>query len=169
MFTAYLGLGSNLGECASHLRSAIAWLDLHEAITVTQRAAIYQSPATGMAPGTPDFLNTVIAVQTLLPPETLLAKCLEIENQMGRDRTIPSTLPLSRIIDIDLLLYENWILNLPTLTLPHPQLHLRAFVLQPLWELLAQTDPELRHPLLQEKIVDLLRRSEVVDVYPIQV
>lgn len=156
MPTAYLGLGSNLGDSASLLRQATALLDHLPNTELVARASVYQTKPVNMAPDTPDFLNTVVSIETTLSPEQLLRECLNIERMLGRERGQGY---VSRTIDIDLLLYDDLILNTPTLTLPHPHFHERAFVLVPLLEIA----PTIRHPFTGA----LLRRPEVVDVHAI--
>lgn len=118
---AYIGLGSNLGDRLQLLRSAVDRLG-----AVTARSAIFETAPVG--PPQPDYLNAVVALQTDLPPEQLLARLLEIEAALGRvrrDRWGP------RLIDLDLLAVDGLTLATPTITLPHPEIAHRAFVLRP--------------------------------------
>lgn len=128
--TAYIALGSNLGDRIGHLQAA---LDLLEAtgVHIDAVSPVYQNPAVGLGQA-PDFLNAAARVRTSLSPEELLQRCLDIETRLGRVR---SGQPASRSIDLDLLLYANAQLNTPHLQLPHPRIGQRDFVARPLVDL----------------------------------
>jgi len=146
---AYLGLGTNLGDRRAYLTGAREALSVLPQTTLAGCSHLYRSEAVGGPEGQPDYLNAVLALSTGLTPQTLLKNCLEIEQRSGRrrdERWGPRTL------DIDLLLYGRRVIESPELTLPHPRLHLRRFVLQPLLELA----PGLHHPLLERPLVQLL-------------
>lgn len=149
MTSAYIALGSNLGNRGEHLRLAIAALkQLGEVDAVS---SFYETAPVGAVPQ-PDFLNAVAELRTELQPEKLLTALLRIEQQQGRDRsTAPPKGP--RTLDLDLLSYGDLVIETPTLTLPHPALHERRFVLAPLVEIA----PGWRHPVLERTAAQLLR------------
>ena len=129
---AWIGLGSNLGEPRAQLTKALRRLQDTTGIKLKKTSGLYRSAPWGKQ-DQGDFLNAVAMVETDLPPHELLEVLLHIEQQMGRDRSTGLWGP--RCIDLDLLTYENQVLESPGLELPHPRMHLRAFVLQPLLEL----------------------------------
>ncbi len=129
--TAYLALGSNLGDKVGHLRAAVAAIGALPMTRVTARSAVYRTPPWGKT-DQDWFVNAVIAVETTLSPEALLQGALAIEQQLGRvrrERWGP------RVIDIDMLLHGDAQRATPSLTLPHPAMTERAFVLVPLHEI----------------------------------
>ena len=138
IITAYVGLGSNLGDRQSNLKIALSEMRALPMIEVKQVSSLYESAPVGMTEQ-PDFLNAVAEVQTSLPALELLGVLLHIEKKMGRARTIRWG---PRVIDLDLLLYGEQQIALPNLTVPHPRLRERAFVMVPLAELA----PELALP-----------------------
>ena len=133
MARAYIGLGANLGDMAATLRAAVAALG---ALPQTRLEAV--SSAWRSAPvdaGGPDYLNAVVLVETALSPEPLLDALQAIERAHGRERPYVHA---PRTLDLDLLLYGDLAMQTARLTLPHPRLHERAFVLYPLLEVAAQ-------------------------------
>jgi 2-amino-4-hydroxy-6-hydroxymethyldihydropteridine diphosphokinase len=126
MARAFVGLGSNLGDREATIRSAVAQLD------VARVSTLRETDPVGLL-DQPRFLNGVAELETELPPRALLERLLEVERSLGRTREGPRFGP--RTIDLDLLLYDDAVLDEPGLTLPHPRLHERAFVLEPLAEL----------------------------------
>lgn len=128
MAIAYIALGTNLGQRAENLKAATAALNLVAGVQVEAESAYYNTKPVGYA-NQPDFLNAVVRVKTTCSPEMLLGACLGIEAAMGRVRTLQNG---PRVIDLDLLLYENEVLQTERLTLPHPRMLERRFVLQPL-------------------------------------
>ncbi|MBE9610462.1 2-amino-4-hydroxy-6-hydroxymethyldihydropteridine diphosphokinase [Chitinilyticum piscinae] len=137
-FTAYVALGANLGDPQSQLRSALAAMSAHPAILSITASSFYASAPVGYA-NQPDFVNAVARVTTLLMPEDLLQALLDIEQQLGRVRSFRNA---PRTLDLDVLLHGGQVQHSVTLTLPHPRMHERAFVLLPLLEL----DPEIIIP-----------------------
>lgn len=144
--TVYLGLGTNKGDRQANLRAAIE--DLPPEVTVTAESSVYQTPPWGYT-DQPDFLNMVAAGETRLAPQELLAYLKELEQQVGRTATFRWG---PREIDIDILDYGGQMLDLEGLTLPHPRMEARAFVLVPL----AEIAPEWVHPRLGVSIRELL-------------
>jgi 2-amino-4-hydroxy-6-hydroxymethyldihydropteridine diphosphokinase len=133
---AFLGLGSNLGDRLANLSEAVNLLHDHHGIDVVRSSRVYETEPIG--PPQPDYLNAVIEVETTMAPRTLLRHCLEAERELGRERGERWG---PRTIDIDLLTYGDEHIDEPGLTVPHPQMHERGFVLVPLLELTA--DPPL--------------------------
>ncbi len=147
MFITYLLLGSNLGDSRKYLHDASARIELKVG-AITLKSSLYQTASCGKH-DQPDFINQVICVQTDLLPKQLLKIILEIELELGRKRVSKWG---SRTIDIDILFYEDQILNDPDLTIPHPYLHERRFSLMPLHEIA----PDLVHPLFKKSVEQLL-------------
>lgn len=152
--TAYLGLGSNLGDRLSAMRRAVSTLDDQARVQVdfeTGVASLYETSPVGGPPGQSPFLNSVVRIFTTLSAPDLLDAVMSIETSLGRVRRRRWG---ERAIDIDLLLYDNLTINDPNLSLPHPHLHERRFVLEPL----ARIAGEVLHPTLKLTIGDLARR-----------
>jgi 2-amino-4-hydroxy-6-hydroxymethyldihydropteridine diphosphokinase len=140
--------GSNQGNRAANLHRAAAL-----ATTIgneERRSSLYESDPWGFHADTP-FYNRVISYRTTLSPTDILDRCQEIEQQMGRQRH-PTTRYTSRPIDVDILLHDNLVIDTPRLTIPHPRLAQRRFVLLPLAEIF----PKLLHPTLRATIAHLL-------------
>jgi 2-amino-4-hydroxy-6-hydroxymethyldihydropteridine diphosphokinase len=150
---AYVGLGSNLGNRAGHLLLAVRGM-LDAGLDVIRLSSIYET-APVENENQPAFLNMVAELRgpTLPSPEQLLARLLRIEYALGRTREVPMG---PRTIDLDLLLVKDEQLNTQFLTLPHPRLHLRRFVLVPLYELV----PNLVHPVLKKPVRELLAHTD---------
>lgn len=129
---AYLGLGSNLGDGCAKLQDAVDAIDASGDIRVTSRSGLYRTRPWG-DPDQPDFINAVLEVHCRMEPHELMERLLDIERRLGRERDARRWGP--RVLDIDLLLFDDLTLNEKHLTLPHPRMHLRAFVLAPLLEL----------------------------------
>ena len=147
---AYLSLGSNLGDRAENLQRALH--DLGVLGRVTKRSSFYETEPVEFTVQ-PWFLNCAVELETLCEPLELLAGILEIERSLGRIRD-ESSPKGPRILDIDILLFGENVLELPELTIPHPAMHLRRFVLEPLAEIAA----EVRHPALHCTVRELLER-----------
>ena len=144
--TVYLSLGSNLGDRAANLRDAIE--RLREAGEVKAVSSFYETEPVDVA-AQPWFLNCAVALETDKMPRQLLAATQGIESAMGRRRTQAKG---PRVIDIDIVLFAASVVDLPTLAIPHPAMHERRFVLEPL----AEIAPEVRHPVFKRKIRELL-------------
>jgi 2-amino-4-hydroxy-6-hydroxymethyldihydropteridine diphosphokinase len=128
----YLGLGSNVGDRAGHLRAAIELLG-ERGVEVEAVSSAYETEPVGEVLDQPDFLNAAIRIRTALEPEALLDLCKEIESERGRALDAPRHSP--RPLDVDLLLLDDLELATERLTLPHPEVTSRRFVLSPLLEL----------------------------------
>lgn len=152
--TAYVALGANLGDRAAAIRSAVTRLDATPGIRVTKRSLLLENPAVGGPEDAPPFLNAVVEIETTLAPHDLLARLLEIEKSLGRDRREKWE---PRIIDLDLILYGNEVIDSPVLRVPHPLMHERRFVLEPL----AEIAPDVVHPVLRKTALALLTRAGV--------
>jgi 2-amino-4-hydroxy-6-hydroxymethyldihydropteridine diphosphokinase len=145
----FIALGSNLGDRAAHLRAALSALASTPGIGVVAVSTFLENPATGGPPGSPDFLNAAAELSVTLSASALLDQLLRIERDLGRVRRQRWE---PRIIDLDLLLYGGEIHSSQHLMIPHPLMHERRFVLQPL----AEIAPLVVHPLLQMSIAGLL-------------
>jgi 2-amino-4-hydroxy-6-hydroxymethyldihydropteridine diphosphokinase len=153
IFIHWIGLGSNIGETRATLLAACAAIASLGQIRAA--SSLWQSEPVGPITGQPSFLNAVLTLETQLPPEQLLDALLSIERAHGRDRS--AQIPQGpRTLDLDLLLTEKdgrpILLAQPGLTLPHPQLARRRFVLAPM----AEISPATRHPSLHQTVAELL-------------
>ena len=149
---AYIGLGSNLGDRAGNLLLAVRGL-MEAGLPVSRLSRIYETEPVETTPQ-PDFLNLVCELHGELPPApVLMDQLLSLELEMGRTR---ETTRGPRTIDLDLLFYGDEVCDAPNLQLPHPRLHQRRFVLEPLAELA----PSLVHPALHKSVADLLSSLE---------
>ena len=133
MTRAAIGLGANLGDAAATLREAIAALARLPATELLRTSRLYRTPAWGRTEQ-PDFINAVALVETALPPRELLDALLVVERSFGRVR-LDGERWGPRTLDLDLLLHDAQSIDTPRLSLPHPRMHLRAFVLVPLCEI----------------------------------
>jgi 3-oxoacyl-[acyl-carrier protein] reductase len=150
---AYLALGSNLGDRKGYLDAAVAKLRARPGIEVTKVSTYHETAPVGGPAGQGAYLNAAIAIRTLLSPRDLMNVLLDIETTLGRVRAERFG---PRTIDLDVLLYGQEIVQTPELTVPHPRMHERAFVLAPL----AEIAPLAVHPVLQSTAADLLRRLQ---------
>ncbi|MBW6508716.1 MAG: 2-amino-4-hydroxy-6-hydroxymethyldihydropteridine diphosphokinase [Desulfuromonadales bacterium] len=149
MCRVFIGLGGNLGEPRARFLEVRQALHVHRQITVVASSPLYRTAPVGGPVGQPDYLNAVLELATSLPALELLGYCRELEQRGGRRREVHWG---ARTIDIDLLLADDLICSTPQLTLPHPRLHERSFVLQPLADLAA----DLIHPLSGCTMAELL-------------
>lgn len=162
MNTAYLGLGSNLGNRLAFLRGGRDTLVNRSDITLVQASGVYETEAVGGPPDNPLFLNTVLQIETSLSPEKLLEACLAVEDEFGRSRPVRWS---PRTLDIDILFYEGQVICEEHLTIPHPRLQERAFVLAPLLEIA----PDLTHPVLDKTVAEMAAGSSgVAELVPLR-
>lgn len=157
MSVAFLGLGSNLGDRLAQLAGALRALRAHPAVSIVHGSSVYESKPVGVT-NQPDFLNLVVKIETTLSPPDLLAVCLRTEASLGRERRERWG---PRTIDIDVLSYDSLSLSNADLTLPHPRMHERGFVLVPLGEIA----PDFRIGDL--KVGDLAKRVGVEGLRPV--
>jgi 2-amino-4-hydroxy-6-hydroxymethyldihydropteridine diphosphokinase len=143
---AYLSLGSNVGDRAQQLRDAQSRLSAEARVVAT--SSLYETEPVEFTEQ-PWFLNCAVALETEKDPQELMATILGIEQEMGRRRMQKKG---PRSIDIDILLFGDAVIDSPELTLPHPAMHQRRFVLEPL----AEIAPEIQHPLWRKTIRELL-------------
>ncbi len=152
MKTIYIALGSNLGNRVDNLLQARERMQSAN-FKLTRASSVYETEPRGLLEQ-PWFLNQVVEAETTLFPRQLLARLLKIEQEMGRQRLIPTG---PRVIDLDILLFGNTVIHLPGLEVPHPRMTERRFVLEPLCELA----PALRHPRTGRSVREML--AEVMD------
>ena len=148
--TAYIALGSNLGDRAANIKRALDMLSSLDGVSTVTPSGITETKPLGPK-DQPNYLNTVAKITTTLTPEILYEKTAAIEDALGRDRIEKWA---ERTIDLDILLYGDRIIQTPDLTIPHTQMHLRSFVLQPLCEL----DPNIIHPVIKQPVKELAAR-----------
>jgi len=139
MNIAYISIGANIGDRLHHLAEAVRALHSHERVEVTKVSSIYETAPVGYTDQA-DFLNIAVCVETTLDPYELLKVCQDIENGLGRVRNIRWG---PRTVDLDILLYNNDNIEAENLTVPHPRMGERAFVLVPLLEIA----PTIVHPV----------------------
>jgi 2-amino-4-hydroxy-6-hydroxymethyldihydropteridine diphosphokinase len=152
----YLALGSNLGNRAANLKAAIAALPPQ--MEVKAKSRVYETPPWGYA-NQEKFLNQALKVQTYLQPEPLLRHLKRLEVALGREVTFQNG---PRIIDIDILFYDDLVFESPVLTIPHPHLHERGFVLMPLMDIA----PVFVHPVKKQTIRQLITFCDVSGIVP---
>ncbi len=149
MPTVYIGIGSNLGDRINNCKQAISLLR-EEGIVVQKESSVYETEPWGLKEQ-PLFINIAVEAETEMEPFDLLRALKNIEKKMGRKETFHWG---PRIIDLDILLYDNMIINNKELSIPHKNMHERYFVLKPLSEIAG----EIKHPVLQLNIKELLQR-----------
>jgi 2-amino-4-hydroxy-6-hydroxymethyldihydropteridine diphosphokinase len=155
MSNVYIGIGSNLGDREKNCTRSIDLLE-KRGIVIRQRSSLYETIPWGLR-DQPLFLNMVIRVETQLKPQELLEVLKNVEIEVGREKSCRWG---PRAIDLDILLYEDIILNDATLIIPHPYLHKREFVLAPLCEIAS----DVKHPVLQltmHEIFETLRNQSI--------
>jgi 2-amino-4-hydroxy-6-hydroxymethyldihydropteridine diphosphokinase len=148
LHTAYIGIGSNLESPAENCLKAMEHLQAHSELTLVVRSSLYQSEPFGITDQN-WFVNSAIQLTTSLSPEELLRECLSIEQLMGRTRSKKWG---PRIIDLDILFYDDLIIKQDGLEIPHPGIAERSFVLAPMCEIA----PEFIHPKLKKSAQTLL-------------
>lgn len=163
MAIVYLSLGSNSGDRIGFVQQATSLLAAAEGITIVRTSAFYETEPWGMESEN-WFVNAVVEIKTSLSPRNLLNECQRIEKQLGRVHDASHNGYEDRTIDIDILFYNKDIINEDDLVIPHKYLHLRAFTLVPLLELI----PNFEHPVLHRTISELhndLENPEMVFLY----
>jgi 2-amino-4-hydroxy-6-hydroxymethyldihydropteridine diphosphokinase len=135
---AFIGLGSNMGDRAEHLRTAVRALNATSDIEVAQVSSIYETEPVG-GPSQPDYLNAVVEIDTQLGPRAIFEACMTIEHALGRERSTEEHWG-PRAIDLDLLTCGDLVISDPDLEIPHPRLAERAFVLVPFSEIAPYID-----------------------------
>lgn len=160
MALAHVALGSNLGDRWNTLSTAVQRLRAEPGLRVTAVSAFYETAPVDCPPGSGEFLNAVVAVETERSPHDLLNLLLRVEQQLGRVRSEPNS---PRTLDLDLILYGNAVVDTPDLILPHPRAHQRAFVLIPL----AEISPDTVHPLLKTTVRAIAAAVPADDVRPL--
>jgi 2-amino-4-hydroxy-6-hydroxymethyldihydropteridine diphosphokinase len=155
-WAGWIGIGSNVGDRLFFCREAVKALQQTEGIRVTRLSSLYETaPMEYTAQSS--FYNTVVQIEASLPPHDLLARCQEIERALGRTRLIPKG---PRTLDLDLLCYGPWVIGDADLTLPHPAMALRSFVLIPLGEIA----PDFVHPVSGLSPRQMLDRLDAVNL-----
>jgi len=149
--TVYLALGSNLDDRLANLKQAVA--SLSPQMEVKAKSHIYETPPWGHT-DQPKFLNQVVKAKTYLAPEPLLKHLKRLEIALGRKTSFPNG---PRLIDMDILFYDDLVLEMPLLTLPHPRLHERGFVLLPLMDIA----PNLLHPISKKSVSEMIASCDV--------
>lgn len=148
---AYLSIGANLGNREKNIKDAVEALCLKTGYPVAV-SPVYETEPVGFS--SPDmFLNQVVIIETDLSPSGLLDLLKEVETTMGRIRKEERN--ISRLIDLDILFYEDQVVECPELVIPHPRMHERRFVLEPFCDIA----PDFIHPILQMSVKELLSRS----------
>jgi 2-amino-4-hydroxy-6-hydroxymethyldihydropteridine diphosphokinase len=158
MSTVFLSLGTNLGDRMSHLNAALDTLPPD--VQITKKSPVYETPPWGYEDQGP-FLNMVVEGQTELEPVALLARLKQMETDLGRR---PSFRWGPRIVDMDILFYDEMVLETPELTIPHPRLQERSFVLVPL----ADIAPDWKHPVLNKTVREMLAAVDAAGIKPFQ-
>ena len=155
--TVYIALGTNLGERKANLRAAIT--SMPPEVNVLAESHVYETPPWGYE-DQPAFLNMVVKAETGLEPEPLLTYLKQIEAELGREQNFRWG---PRLIDLDILFYDDLIIESPPLVIPHPRLHERGFVLVPLADVAA----DYVHPVLGEFVWELLSKADVSGIEPL--
>ena len=148
---AYVALGANLGDRAGSIRAALEALAAAEGVRILRFSSLIENPAVGGPADSPPFLNGVVEVETTLTAHALLDLLLATERKLGRERRARWA---PRSIDLDVILYGDDVIDAPNLKVPHPLMHERRFVLEPL----AEIAPDAVHPVLNQSVRSLLAR-----------
>jgi len=159
MSRVFIGVGSNEGDRLAHISQALRRLQATSGVRVIQMATICETAPIGGPPQGP-YLNTVVELETDIPPHQLLPVLQAVEQQLGRKPSTERWGP--RPIDLDVLLYDEQVIKTPELTIPHPRMHERRFVLEPLMQLA----PQLLHPVLKRSIAELF--AQTVPLGPVE-
>lgn len=150
MSTAYVGLGSNIGDRVGYVQQAHKLLNDTEGITVLESSSLYETEPYGYK-DQEWFVNAVLMINTTLDPNKLLEECLRIEKQLGRVRTPEIARWGPRTVDIDILLYDQLVILTDKLQIPHPRLNQRAYALVPLLEII----PDFVHPVIGKTLLEI--------------
>ena len=153
--TVYIALGTNIGDRAENMQQALK--ELESIMQVEERSPIYETPPWGLV-DQPDFLNQVVRGETELSPVELIKALKEIEAEMGR---VPTIRYGPRLIDLDLLFYDDLVFETEKLSIPHPRMRGRAFVLVPL----ADLAPEIIHPVYGETVIEMLAEVDPAGIH----
>ncbi|MEL6939581.1 MAG: 2-amino-4-hydroxy-6-hydroxymethyldihydropteridine diphosphokinase [Cyanobacteria bacterium J06598_1] len=156
---AAIALGGNLGDSQQILSNAITVIDTVPGIQVLARSHFYKTAPVG--PPQPDYINACITVETNLSPRDLLHRLLAIESQFGRVRKERWG---ARSLDLDLLIYSDYIIEAPRLTIPHPRLHERPFVLIPLMDVAAHWQHPILHKSIEQIVAELSQQERIAGV-----
>ena len=156
MSRAYIALGSNVGDRGANIAAAIAALAATHGIVVLRVAEPIETDPVDCPPGSGSFLNTAAVLDTTLAPTELLGLLHDVEQRLNRER-LGRNAP--RTIDLDILMYDDYVVDSPHLALPHPRMHQRRFVLAPL----AAVAPDAVHPVLRKTIAALLSDLDASD------
>ena len=159
MFRCYLALGSNLGDRLGHLKAGLSGLDAH-GISILRSASVYSTQPKEIL-SQPWFLNTAVEVETEFEPEDLLRVCLEIENSSQRLRGLPDG---PRTLDIDILLFDDRVVESPVLEIPHPRYAERRFVLEPLSEIASDQMDPVRNQTVS-RLLEAVQDASTVDLF----
>lgn len=154
----FVAIGGNLGDREANFEAALRALEAHRAISVLELSPVFETDAVGPGPQ-PAYLNAVMRLRTELSPAALLAELQRIESSLGRDRSPAAVRWGARLLDLDLLFFGERKIDTEDLVVPHPRLHLRAFVMRPM----AALAPDWRHPIGNETMASIaasLREEE---------
>ncbi|MBR1425281.1 2-amino-4-hydroxy-6-hydroxymethyldihydropteridine diphosphokinase [bacterium] len=163
MAIAYISLGSNKGDRIGYVQQAAGLLGADEKISIVRSSSFYETEPWNMNTQT-WFVNAIVEVKTQYSPHQLLETCQRVERQLGREHKTTQNDYKDRTIDIDILFYNNDVVNEPDLIIPHKYVHLRAFNLVPMMELNA----DFIHPVINKKITEMhndLENPEMVFLY----
>jgi len=155
--TAFIGFGANLGDTTETFSCAAYEISLLPQTIFSNSSGLYETKPVDLIDDGPAFSNAVFEIETSLEPQSLIQELRRIEKKLGKSKDHQSN--LSRKIDLDLLIYGTVIISTPDLTIPHPRMHLRAFVLIPFFDVA----PDYQHPKLKKTIRELLENIPEFD------